>query len=112
MEEIPEPQPDPVPEPEPVVAVVEPPPVAEPVAPEPEPIVVKRKVKRPVVEAPVKVPEVVVEEFIPPSAPAVTEIEYWWDTPQSGSLNGVHIPNEGEGETDWMPDAEVEQYHW
>ena len=45
----------------------------------PEPVVVKRKIKRPVVEAPVKAPEVVVEEFIPPPAPSVHEIEYWWD---------------------------------
>jgi hypothetical protein len=119
VEDVPdEPQPDPVPEPEPepVVAVVEPP-VPEPVKPEPvavapEPVVVKRKVKRPVVEAPVKVSDVVVEEFIPPQAPSMTEIEYWWDTPQSGSSNGVSLPNEGEVETDWLPGTEIEQHHW
>src|SRR6185295_6424472 len=81
----PEPVPDPVPEPEPVVAVVEAPepepappvPEPEPVAVEPEPVVVKRKVKRRPVETPV------VEEFIPPPAPAITEIEYWWESHRS-----------------------------
>jgi hypothetical protein len=111
-----EPQPDPVPEPEPepIVAVAEPP-APEPVAPEPEPepvVVVKRKIKRPVVEPPVKTPVAVVEEFIPPPAPSVLEIEYWWDTPQSRGSNGVSHGLESEGEAEWLPDAEVEQHHW
>jgi uncharacterized protein YhaN len=117
-----EPHPEPVPvlepEPEPVVAVVEPP-VPEPVAPEPEPVavepepvvVVKRKIKRPVVEAPVKAP-VVVEEFIPPPAPSVLEIEYWWDTPHQNGSNGVDHSHDNDVETDWLPETEIEQHRW
>ena len=108
-------QADPVPGPEPLVAVVETPaPEAiapEPVAVEPEPVVVKRKIKRHVVEAPVKTP-VVVEEFIPPPAPSVLEIEYWWDTPQSRGSNGDGPTREGDGEVDWLPETEIEQHRW
>jgi uncharacterized protein YhaN len=115
-----EPQPDPVPEPdpEPVVVVVEPP-APETVVPEPEPVVVeaelvvvKRKIKRRVAEPPVKTPAVVVEEFIPPPAPSVLEIEYWWDTPQSRGSNGVGHTHESEVEPDWLPETEIEQHRW
>jgi uncharacterized protein YhaN len=117
-----EPQPEPVPESEhePVVAVVEPP-ASEPVAPEPapepvavapEPVKVKPKLKRPVVERPVKAAEVVVEEFIPPPAPAELEIEYWWDSPQSRSSNGANHRHEGDAEAAWLSDTEIEQHHW
>jgi hypothetical protein len=108
-------QPEPVPES--VVAVVEPP-APEPVVPEsepvatPEPVVVKQKIKRRVVEPAVKTPEVVVEEFIPPPAPSLHEIEYWWDSSQSRSANGVSQPHEDQGEADWLPDKEIEQHHW
>ena len=120
-----EPQPEPVPEPEPepIVAVVEPPapepipepksePVPEPVAVVPEPVVVvKKKIKRPVVEAAPK-PEVVVEEFIPPPAPAALEIEYWWESPHQRGSNGVSHDHDAQGETNWLPGNEVEQHHW
>src|SRR5262249_46888573 len=82
----PEPVPEPIPErvPEPVVAELPPPePEPAPLAePEPEPVKVKRKVKHRVVEVPVESPPVVMEEFVPPPAPSVMEIEYWWDSPR------------------------------
>jgi uncharacterized protein YhaN len=107
------PQPDPVPEP--IVAAIEPPapkplapgPAPEPVAATLEPVVVKQRIKRRVVE-----PAVVVEEFIPPPAPSAMEIEYWWDTPQSRSSNGVGHRHESDLEADWLPESEIEQHRW
>jgi uncharacterized protein YhaN len=115
-----EPQAEPVPEPMPetVVAAVEPPapelvaPKPEPVAVAPEPVKAKPKLKRAVVERPVKAAQVVVEEFIPPPAPAELEIEYWWDSPQSRSSNGANHRHEGDAEAAWLSDAEIEQRHW
>jgi uncharacterized protein YhaN len=114
------PQPDSVPEPvsEPALAVVEPP-MPKPVAPDsepelvtatPEPVKVKPKMKKRLVERPVRTPDVVVEEFIPPPAPSGLEIEYWWDSPQSRNSNGA---GDAHGdEADWPTETEVEQRHW
>jgi uncharacterized protein YhaN len=104
-------------QPEPVVAVVES--VApEPVTPEQlvvaaaEPVKAKPKIKKRVVEPAVNTPDVVVEEFIPPPAPSVHEIEYWWDSPQSRSSSGVSHRHENEVDADWLPDTEIEPHHW
>jgi uncharacterized protein YhaN len=116
----PEPLPEAIPEPVPESVVAELPPPPEPEAaplpgPEPEPVKVKRKVTHRVVEVPVESPPVVMEEFVPPSAPSVMEIEYWWDSPRSQNVNGNgHAHHEGEAEVqaDWAPQAEIEQHHW
>jgi hypothetical protein len=112
VEELPEaPQPEllPAPVPEPVVAVVEAQPA--PLAHEPEPIVELVKVKKsrpkpPPVEEPEE--EVFSEEPAPvaPPTPAVTEIEYWWDTPADPTTNGAHHYEEP-SPTDWLPEPEI-----
>jgi uncharacterized protein YhaN len=115
-EAVPEPIPEPIPEP--VIAEVAPEPEPEPVAlpePEPEPVKVKRKIKHRVVEVPVDPPPVLMEEFVPPPAPPVMEIEYWWESPRSQHVNNnghVHQEHGAEVEADWVPQAEVEQHRW
>ena len=82
--------------------------------PEPEPVKLKRKVRHRIVEVPVEQPQAVIEEFIPPPAPSVMEIEYWWDSPHPRNVNGEHPhrDDEAEVEADWVPQTEVEQRHW
>jgi hypothetical protein len=110
----PEPQPEPVPEP---VVVVDPRP--EPPAPEPlpEPIKVKVKRKRPV-EVPVPVPvvekieEVVYDEPAEPELPpALSEVEYWWDTPAAtnGSTHAVQ-DHDDDPTNGWLPEPEIRQW--
>jgi hypothetical protein len=120
VEEIPEtPQPESVPEPqpEPVVAIVEPQP--EPVAPEPEPapkpVKVKAQPKPPVV---IEEPEPVIEELeeevvyeepvIEPAPSAVSEVEYWWDSPSTNGTNGASHRDE-DVTAGWMPEPEIRQ---
>ncbi len=117
-EELPEePQPEPVPEPAPEpVAIVELQP--ELPAPEPEPIPELVKVKALPEPLVVEEPEVVIEEsdemleeepVIEPSpAPAVNEVEYWWDTPAPNSDNGA-VPYEEETPIGWLPEPEIRQ---
>jgi uncharacterized protein YhaN len=123
-EELPEmPQPEPVPElpaPEPVVAVVEPQP--EPVPePAPEPVKVK-KPKRPVVEVPELVIEETVEEPIveleevyyepiePELPPALSEVEYWWDSPAANTTNGARYDDAEDAATNgWLSEPEIRQ---
>jgi hypothetical protein len=113
----PEPQPEPVPEPvpEPAVAIVEPQP--EPPAPEPEPIPepVKVKVKR---KRPVEVPPSVAEEpeeviyedpVEPESPPALSEVEYWWDSPAANGTNGDSHYSDEDASTGWLPEPEIRQ---
>ncbi len=116
IEEAPEaPQPEQVPEPapEPVVAFIEPQP--EPVAPEPapapEPIKVKSLPKPPVIEEPeliIEEPEEVIDEeqiAEPVPAPAISEIEYWWDStpPNAASRYDENATAE------WLPEPEIRQ---
>jgi hypothetical protein len=116
IEELPEtPQPEAVPEPqpEPVVAIVEPQP--EPVVPEPasKPVKVKSQPKPVVIEEPVLIVEEPEEVFyeetiIEPAPPAVSEVEYWWDTPATNGSNGVHTI-EDETTAGWLPEPEIRQ---
>jgi uncharacterized protein YhaN len=112
----PEPQPEPHPEPvpEPVMAVVGPqpePPAPEPV-PIPEPIKVKEKRKRPVAVPPpvVEEPEEVLyeEPAEPELPPALSEVEYWWDSPTTNGTNGaVHLKEDQA--SGWLPEPEIRQ---
>ncbi len=115
-----EPQPEIVPEPapEPVVAFVEPQP--EPVAPAPEPIPEPVKVKsqpKPRIVEKVEEPAAIVEELEevsyeelgePELPPAVSEVEYWWDSPASNGTNGVHHREENPT-SGWLPEPEIRQ---
>ncbi len=117
-------QPEPVPER--VVAVVAPPapepvqPELEPAASVPEPIVIKQKIKRRVVEPPVKALGVATEEVrqepIQEPSPSVHEIEYWWESPHSRVANGDSHVHERNGDddvaSDWSPETEIERHHW
>lgn len=114
----PELQPEPLPEPVPesVVAVVEPQP--ERPAPEPEPIPERIKVKvkksRRPIEVPVPVVEVV-EEFYdepiePELPPALSEVEYWWDSPAAtNGTNGVSR-HDDDSNSGWLPEPEIRQW--
>jgi uncharacterized protein YhaN len=107
-----EPQPEPVPE---VVAVA---PVApELVAPatEPEPMIVIAPPKPLVVEEPVLIVEepekVFYEEPIGPEpAPAVSEVEYWWDAPAPSASNGSSHYEE-DAASGWLPEPEI-RHRW
>ncbi|HEX3600518.1 MAG TPA: AAA family ATPase [Lacipirellulaceae bacterium] len=119
--ETPQPEvvPEPVPEPA-VISAAEPQPPAPsppPQAASPEPLVepVKVKKSRPK-PPPVEVPELIIEEPeevfyeepapIAASPPAVTEIEYWWDTPTPANSNGASH-HEDPAPRDWLPEPEI-----
>ena len=77
----------------------------------PEPIKVKSQPKPPVVEEPeliIEEPEEAIDEepiAEPEPAPAISEIEYWWD---SASPNGTRHYEE-DATTDWLPEPEIRQ---
>jgi uncharacterized protein YhaN len=109
---LPEPRPGVLPEP---TAVVEPQPEPVPPAPEPVPKPVKTKPRR---QPPaVKTPELVVnepEEVIDAApmereaAPAVSEVEYWWDSPAPTGANGASHYDENPS-SGWLPEPEIRQ---
>jgi uncharacterized protein YhaN len=112
--EVPQPEPLPEPIPDAVVAIAESQPEA--VTPTPEPAVelVKVKKSRPK-PPPVEEPELIIEEpeevfyeepAIPTPSPAVTEIEYWWDSPAQPTSNGA-TSQESPRPTDWLTEPEI-----
>jgi uncharacterized protein YhaN len=98
-------EPEPLPEPSPVAVaavVVEPLPPPVEVEPDPEP---------PQVEVAAAVEESQVEVFdepveTAPEAPAMTEVEYWWDTPTRPPTNGT-VERESELPNGWLPEPVI-----
>jgi uncharacterized protein YhaN len=97
---LPEPEPAALPAPEPIAVLPQPeepatPPITiEPIAVEPIPI-------PPIVHEPEEAPKPVVVRAV--SAPAITEVEYWWDAeaPQAADSE----PELAEEQYDWLPDV-------
>ena len=71
---------------------------------QPKPVVIEEPVL--IVEEPEQV--FYEETIVEPAPPAVSEVEYWWDTPATNGSNGV-LTVEDETTAGWLPEPEIRQ---